>query len=454
MVPGGLAAGVSTGRRAPALAKTAAPGAGTGAAARLVSCHDCGLLLRVAPLPLSGHAECPRCGAEVLGSRANCIERTLGLVIAGLILFAITQLFPFMAFKMEGREEISHLATGALQLWRQGFSELGVLVFFAAILAPLMKLLSLLAVLWPLHRGRRPAYLPRLFRFVEVLHPWAMMEVYLLGVFVAYVKLIELATIEIGLGLFSFVALILVMVAIDWMLAADAVWEKIAPAKALQARPDEAATPGPLLERGLIGCHACGLVVAAADREHAHGQRCPRCGAALHRRKPDSLARTAALVLTAAILYIPANAYPVMTVTSFGHGEPDTILSGVKVLIEEGMFPLALLVFFASVTVPMLKLAGLSYLLLSVRRRSRWRLRDRTVLYRIIEGVGRWSMIDVFMISILVALVRLGSIATIEPGLGAVSFAGVVIVTMIASEMFDPRLMWDAAEEGDARSRR
>jgi paraquat-inducible protein A len=172
---------------------------------------------------------------------------------------------------------------------------------------------------------------------------------------------------------------------------------------------------------------------------------CPRCGAHLHRRKPDSLARTMALVLTAAILYIPANAFPVMTVISFGKGAPDTILSGIKELIHADMWPLALLVFFASILVPVLKLLGLSYLLISVRIRSRWRLRDRTRLYRVIEGIGRWSMIDIFMISILIALVKLEAIATIEPGVGAIAFAGVVVVTMFASMCFDPRLMWDAA---------
>jgi paraquat-inducible protein A len=187
-------------------------------------------------------------------------------------------------------------------------------------------------------------------------------------------------------------------------------------------------------------------VSAGPDGAHAS---CPRCGTSLHPRKPNSLSRTSALVLTAAILYVPANVYPVMTVVSFGKGSPDTILSGIKEFIHAGMWPLALLVFFASITVPVLKLIGLSFLILSVRRKSRWRLRDRTVLYRIIEAVGRWSMIDVFMISILVALVKLGSIATIEPGVGATSFAGVVVVTMIASICFDPRLMWDAAEKGN-----
>jgi paraquat-inducible protein A len=171
----------------------------------------------------------------------------------------------------------------------------------------------------------------------------------------------------------------------------------------------------------------------------------------MHRRKPNSLARTWALVVTATILYIPANLLPVMTVVYFGRGEPDTILSGVKEQMQAGMWPVALLVFFASITVPVLKLIGLTFLLITVQRRSTWRLRDRGLMYRIIEQVGRWSMVDIFMISILVALVNLGSIATIEPGVGAICFAGVVIITMFASMSFDPRLIWDAGKSSDAQ---
>jgi paraquat-inducible protein A len=184
--------------------------------------------------------------------------------------------------------------------------------------------------------------------------------------------------------------------------------------------------------------------VSADEGAHA---RCPRCRAHLHRRKPDSIARCWALILTAAILYIPANVYPIMTVISFGAGSPDTILSGVKHLIESGMWPLALLVFFASITVPVLKIVGLVLLLLTTQWGTRWHLRDRTRLYRVIESVGRWSMIDIFMLSILVALVRLGALATVVPGVGAISFAAVVVTTMFAAMAFDPRLMWDSAGE-------
>jgi paraquat-inducible protein A len=150
-------------------------------------------------------------------------------------------------------------------------------------------------------------------------------------------------------------------------------------------------------------------------------------------------------VLTAAVLYIPANLYPVLTVIRFGQGAPSTILGGVVELIDAGMYPLALLVFTASVAVPLLKLAGLAIMLLATQSGSVKRIRDRTRLYRLIEFIGRWSMIDVFMVSLLVALVRLGFVASVTPGPGVIAFAAVVVLTMTASATFDPRLMWDSA---------
>ena len=145
------------------------------------------------------------------------------------------------------------------------------------------------------------------------------------------------------------------------------------------------------------------------------------------------------------MLYIPANTYPVLTVVRLGAGQPSTILGGVRELVEAGMWPLAALVFFASVAVPVLKLVGLAILLITTHLGSGHSLNDRTVLYRIVDAVGRWSMIDIFMESILVALVQFGTLASVYPGPGAIAFAAVVILTMLASRSFDPRLMWDAA---------
>lgn len=206
-------------------------------------------------------------------------------------------------------------------------------------------------------------------------------------------------------------------------------------------------SPPTAARSGLMSCHACHQL-SRIPRVSIHGDAiCPRCEASLHLRKPNSISRTWALLIAAYILYIPANLLPVMTVISFGKGEADTILSGVKELIHAGMLPIALLVFFASIIVPVLKLLALTYLVLSVQYKSQWRPRERTRLYRITEVVGRWSMIDIFMISILIALVKLEAVATIEPGAGAISFASVVILTMFAAMSFDPRLIWDRIEE-------
>jgi paraquat-inducible protein A len=195
----------------------------------------------------------------------------------------------------------------------------------------------------------------------------------------------------------------------------------------------------------LAGCHDCALTVRLPVGGHHGVARCPRCGAVVHHRKVNSIARTWALVIAALIFYIPANVFPVMAVTSLGTVQEDTILSGAAYLLHHGMWPLALVIFVASVLVPMLKLAALIYLLISVQRGSRSRRVDRTRIYRITEAVGRWSMVDIYVVTILVALVSLGNLATIEAGLGAVFFGAVVVTTIFAAESFDPRLIWDRA---------
>jgi paraquat-inducible protein A len=200
--------------------------------------------------------------------------------------------------------------------------------------------------------------------------------------------------------------------------------------------------PATALSVSCASCHACGLLARLPD-VHAHGARCPRCGEALHSRKPRSLERTWAFLIAAAICYIPANVFPVMTVTTLGKPQSDTILSGVIYLLNHGMWPLAFVVFIASVFVPLLKLVMLTFLLVSVHRGSAWRPVERTRIYRITEMIGRWSMVDIYVVTILVALVKLGNLATIEARTGAVFFGAMVVLTMLAAESFDPRIVWD-----------
>lgn len=200
------------------------------------------------------------------------------------------------------------------------------------------------------------------------------------------------------------------------------------------------------MQAGLLSCHGCGLLSARQDSLH-QALQCPRCGASLHSRKTNSLPRTWALVITAFILYVPSMVLPITTVTSLGAVQSDTIMSGVILFIQSGSWEIALVIFVASIIVPMMKLLILVYLLVSVQHKSRWRPRDRAKLYRLTEFVGRWSMVDVYVVTILVALVNLGVLADIDAGPAAFYFAAVVIITIFAARTFDPRLIWDEAGE-------
>ena len=200
---------------------------------------------------------------------------------------------------------------------------------------------------------------------------------------------------------------------------------------------------GTAAAQGLACCHVCFKVAPYALR------RCPRCRAALHLRKPGRRQRTLALLVTASLLYIPANVLPIMTTDQLGRATDNTILGGVVVLIHHGDLPIAAVIFVASVLVPLGKLLVLFWLCWSVSRRQPTSHRERSRLYRVAEMVGKWSMTDVFVVAILVALIHLGGILLITPGAAALAFGGVVIVTMFAAHAFDPRLIWDQLGDAD-----
>jgi paraquat-inducible protein A len=197
---------------------------------------------------------------------------------------------------------------------------------------------------------------------------------------------------------------------------------------------------------GFASCHACGLVSRLAPR--AHAAHCPRCAAALHLRKPDSIARTWALLIAAYVLYVPANVLPIMHTGSLFGAQSDTIMSGIVYLWTSGARDLALIVFIASIAVPIAKLLALTFLVISVQRRSPWQRLQRAKLYRVVEFVGKWSMLDVYVVALLATLVHFESLASIRAGAGAVAFGAVVVLTIFAAQAFDPRLIWDRAGGG------
>jgi paraquat-inducible protein A len=399
------------------------------------ACLGCGVLQCIPEMTPGTTAACRQCGTVLFRTARHGLDQSVALVTAALVLLLVMSTNTMMSVSASGMEHSAYLLSGPAELVERHMAILAVVVALVTLVIPLVRLTGMLYVLLSLQRHRKRAHLNRIFALTERLRPWSMVEVFVFGVFVAYVKLGDLVRITLDPGVYALLALTFVLIWADSSLDREAVWEGIAAEKA---------PPAP--RGGLVGCEVCGHTGVPQPPD----ARCARCQSHVHRRKPDSVNRTWALLIASAVLYVPANYFPVLTIVQLGAGTPATIIGGVEELLSSGLYPLAALVFFASIAVPMLKMVGLAVMLVMVQTgRTEW-LRDRTRMYHIIRGVGRWSMIDIFMESLLGALVKFGTVVTIEPGMGAVAFCGVVILTMLAAETFDPRLMWDAAARNTA----
>ncbi|MCQ8241881.1 paraquat-inducible protein A [Rhizosaccharibacter radicis] len=419
-------------------------------------CHSCGFFQHLPELEPGQVASCQRCGAQIGRRRTNPrVSTPLAFTLTSTVLYVVAMASPLMTFDLYGRSRTVTLLTGPAEFMHENWTMLGLLVGFATALAPALAIGLMLLILYAASRPCLPGWAPMLLRWYERLRPWSMIEVYMLGVFVAYTKLIDLATVTIGAAVWALAALLFSMAATDSTLDTEMIWQRrrvASTTRRVNGRPVLVDTTGCTAETlpqvdHMVSCVGCGLVCAAPypiPRRRLLGE-CPRCGGLVRSRKSQSLQRTVALLASAVILYIPANLYPVMTIVKLNRGGGHTILSGVVELYEAGMLPLALLVFFASITVPILKIVSLAIMCWCTWRGSAWRLVGRSRLYRLVDFIGRWSMIDVFMVSILIALVKFGGLGDIRAEPGAFAFAAVVVLTIFAANCFDPRLMWDAA---------
>jgi paraquat-inducible protein A len=396
-------------------------------------------------------AECPRCGKVLWRMLRAPLTFPIACGISGLLFYLFALVAPFLEISSYGRFQLARLETGPDNLIAQGYNGLGALVMAVTAIFPGVKLGIMLVTFVGLETRAVPARLMiLLFRWYHRITPWSMIDVYLLGFLVAYTRLIAIAHVELDTSLYALIGLMVAMAAADGAIDHEAVWRAL---EAAETRADERFIRRHPRSRKarvsmgqqvhdhpeVIGCHTCHLV------NHADpGDTCRRCHSVLHPRKTDSVARSWALMLAAACLYIPANIYPVMRITQLAKSQDFTIFGGIVELVDYGLWPLAALVFLASITIPLMKLATLGFLLIRTQRRRDTHLIGRTRAFRVIDFIGRWSMIDIFMISILVALVRFGQLATIDAEAGAPCFAAVVVLTMFAVITFDPRLMWDA----------
>jgi paraquat-inducible protein A len=399
------------------------------------ACPQCGFISTLPKTELTLVAACPRCHSVLWRMRRHPFEVAMACGLSGVLFYWSVLVAPFLEISAYGRFQQANIATGPTQLINEGFEFVGFLVLAVTVIFPGVKLGILLTTLIGIEtRLVSKRFLRALFRWYAPISPWAMIDVYLLGLLVAYTRLTALASVHLDTALFGLIGLMVSMAATDATLDAEAVWRTLD-----QKKDDDKHLPDANRKAELIGCRSCELVNLAAP-----GTPCRRCSTILHRYKVDSVSRTWALLIAAVFFYVPANVYPVMTITQLGTDTPYTILGGIKELLDAGMWPLALLVFCASMVIPLMKIITLGYLLIQTQLHNGSHLLGRTIAYKIVMYIGRWSMIDVFMISILVALLRFAQFTNVRAEIGAPCFASVVVLTMFAAEFFDPKLMWNA----------
>ncbi|MGE6493095.1 paraquat-inducible protein A [Cupriavidus metallidurans] len=420
---------------------------------KLIACHECDLLQREVIVPEGGALRCRRCSAQLYRELPNSLDRALAFSLAAVVLFAVANLYSIVGLSVSGTVVETTLLGAVSELYLDGKWPIAGLVFLTTVLMPVLQTASMLWLLIPLKFNCVPWGGPAIFRLCRFCQPWGMTEVLILGLLVALVKLSAIASVVVGPALWSFAALMLVLAAAGSAFDTRHLWSRVAAVEHTVAEPDldEASLQGSFTaaQCGLALCHDCGLLASLPADGHTFD--CPRCGAAMHLRKPASLSRTWAFLVAAMVMYIPANMLPVMYTNSLFGAENDTILSGVVYLWTSESWPLALVVFVASIAVPMLKILALGYLTISTQVHSRWYPVERTRIYRMVEFVGRWSMLDIYVITMLVALVRFQTLATIQAGNAAIAFGAVVVLTMFAAMAFDPRLIWDEVERDHAR---
>lgn len=396
-----------------------------------VACPDCGMLAQMPALPSGSRAECPICARHLELTAGRSITAALGCALGTLLFLFPANLAPFASVSVLGMHRTTWLGSGIIELWNEHWVILTVLVGLFTIVLPFVCFGLLSLVLGMLRLGHRPRWLGRAFRWAVTLDIWAMPDVLLVAAFVAYKRVTVNLGVTIELGGFCFLAAGIFAMLTRASIDRRTIWRAI-----MEDRPVTDGEP-------VLSCTTCDLLMPI----EADGQPCQRCGARLVIRKRDAVLRAAALDIAALIFYWPANSYPMSTSMQMGTPVNYRIIDGIEKLFKVGLPSLGVLIFFTSIAIPMLKILGLGLCVISVRRRSRKHLVFKTRLYRAVDELGRWSAVDPFIIALLVPLMNFGSIGSTQAAPGATAFILVVVLTLIASHLFDPRLMWDVAQD-------
>jgi paraquat-inducible protein A len=395
-----------------------------------IGCPDCGALEEIPLLGPRMQARCFVCDTTLERTGGRSIGAGLACALATFLLLLPANLAPLMTVGMLGTERDSVLGSGVVQMWRNGWVVMGGLMGLYGVVFPLVRFGLLSLCLGSVLLSLRPPGLGRMYRWAMWLDLWAMPDVFLIGVFIGYERVHQHLDARIGVGGFCFIAAALLTMLTRATLDRRRVWRAIA--------PERIAPPG----EESLACTACDYVMPLS----CEGQPCPRCALTLRARKTDAVVRAAALSLAALLLYIPANLYPMTSAFEAGSDTHHRIIDGVRELYQAGLWPLAVIIFCTSIVIPGLKLVGMGWFLASVHFRSRRHLKLKTALYKLIDELGRWSNVDVFTLVVFVPLIQFDGLASARAEPGGTAFTLVLTLTLAASRLFDPRLMWDAAE--------
>lgn len=403
----------------------------------LIACPHCDTLHRRPALDLRGQAACRRCGTVLYRRGLLSVRQWVALAWTTLLVFAMAQGFPLARLSVQGIDNTLTFWSALRLCWDRGFYGVSVMTGLVGFWIPLLQIALTLWVLQAIAARRLPPDLGRVLRWLAYLAPWSMAPVLVLGLLVAFVKVAGMAGLQIEPGLFGFFVL-------SFLLSGLSRWD----APALWRAAEDA---GMVLVSGSQGsgavCESCGYV-------HAHGQeRCPRCRSSMGPKRHGTAPEIWALLLAAVIFYIPANTLPIMRVQTPLSSSNHTILGGVIELWRMGSWDLALIVFVASVLVPVTKLLALSFLLLRAQPLGERTQRQRTRLYAVVEFVGQWSMLDVFVVVLMAAMADFPGLSRIDVGPAALNFGAVVVLTMWAAMRYDPRRGWDRLRAADFTGR-
>ena len=401
-------------------------------------CPQCDLMTQLPELQPGSKASCPRCHTTLHSNWVEPLKRPAGYALAALFMLLLANLFPFINMRVAGLgSEISLMRIPQVMV-SEDYSSLATMFMLFVQGVPAFSMLAIVLLVCPIKLP--PPFKLKMTRWLMQLRSWGMSEIFLVGVLVSFVKLMAYGDIGIGASFVPWCLFCVLQLRAFQCIDRRAIWQRVAPLPELPAVP-VAGLSG--LRQGMRSCTCCTAVLSADTGT------CPRCGTHGHARRKNSLQWTLALLLTSFLLYIPANVLPIMITEAFGMKMGSTIMAGVILLWSDGSYPVALVIFIASIMVPTLKMLAIGWLCWEARGKEGNHHDSERMhkIYEVVEFVGRWSMIDVFVIAILSALVRMGKLMSIYPAVGALLFALVVILTMFAAMTFDPRLIWDRLKE-------